>query len=82
MFSIEGIPYYTLTRENGLEVKFERLKGYSIMECKAQDSAGKICGKTMTKEEIEQDGMCQWCADNIWEEMQVVDYQWYHKDKV
>jgi len=37
--------------------------------CECQDFYGVRCGKVLTDEEFEQDGMCSYCADNVWEEM-------------
>ena len=37
------------------------------MICQCQDDNGNICGREMTKEEYEQDGMCNICADALWE---------------
>lgn len=49
--------------------------------CKCEDSSGKVCGKEMTEEEEKQDGMCWYCADNVWNEMMSTkhDYEWFHK---
>ena len=57
------------------------------MKCLCQDSAGEECGNEMTYRELTQDGMCDFCADNVWGEMRMVEgqhYTWYHpkeKDK-
>jgi len=40
-----------------------------VQKCECEDSDGVVCGRTMTNEELEQDGMCQTCADNVWSEM-------------
>lgn len=49
------------------------------MKCECQDSNGDVCGKEMTPEEVEQDGMCYACADNVWEEMHNnIDHHWEH----
>lgn len=48
--------------------------------CKCQDSGGVVCGKEMTHKEVEQDGMCQTCADHVWNEMvsESKEYSWFH----
>lgn len=52
-------------------------------KCKCQDSSGKVCGRQMTKEEKEQDGMCCHCADNVFVEMTFNDnHYWLHSDRV
>lgn len=50
------------------------------MECKCQDSNYSVCGKPMTKQEHEQDGMCGVCADHVWAEMRapIDEYVWTH----
>jgi hypothetical protein len=49
-------------------------------KCKCQDTNSDICGKVMTKQEFKQDGMCQFCADNVWAEMRSTTYKWYHRN--
>ena len=51
------------------------------MRCPCEDSNGVICGKEMTQKEVEQDGMCQSCADNVWAELMSKEgevYEWFH----
>ena len=36
------------------------------MICKCQDDNGNTCGRKMTREEHEQDGICNVCADSLW----------------
>lgn len=49
------------------------------MKCNTQDSKGNVCGKEITQEEIDQDGMCYNCADNIFIEMTSnSNYKWEH----
>lgn len=51
----------------------------SILKCECQDSAGMPCGKAMTKEEYDQDGMCTKCANHIWRELRSEGgYTWTH----
>ena len=61
------------------------------MQCLCPDSSGKLCVKEMTKEEEEQDGMCDVCACHVWEEIRHdrlslrtpnndTEYIWYHKE--
>lgn len=51
--------------------------------CNCQDSAGDICGRVMTKEENDQDGMCGHCADSVWNEMtNNALSEWKHSDRV
>ena len=52
-------------------------------KCKCQDSEGVTCGKEMTSEEVEQDGMCWKCADHVWNEMDGGDteYYWTHDSR-
>jgi hypothetical protein len=51
-----------------------------IMKCKCQDTTGTPCGQQMTRQENNQDGMCSFCADNVWAEMQapIDEYEWHH----
>ena len=50
--------------------------------CRCQDSGGHVCGKVMTKQEDKQDGMCSWCADNVWVEITSEhEYHWYHSER-
>lgn len=49
--------------------------------CVCQDSNGLVCGKEMTKQEYQQDGVCSTCADHVWTEMgSTDDYFWKHKN--
>ncbi|MCK5611597.1 hypothetical protein KAR91_57535 [Candidatus Pacearchaeota archaeon] len=49
--------------------------------CECQDSNGDICGKIMTSQEIKQDGMCYFCADNVCVEMtNNINHKWYHRE--
>ena len=51
------------------------------MNCECPDSSGKVCGKGMTTQEFEQDGMCCVCADHVWNEMSTnQSYTWHHGD--
>jgi len=53
------------------------------MKCECQDSAGHVCGKEMSKKEYRQDGMCQNCADNVWNEMTSTDHpEWFHESSL
>lgn len=53
------------------------------MKCPCKDSQGHVCGKEMTVEEVEGDGMCGFCADNVWAEMHSEEeYEWYHEGVV
>ena len=64
------------------------VKPFSVLPsniCKCQDSNGTVCNKVMSKQEFKQDGMCGFCADNVWEEMatnsdsdMLEEYKWYH----
>lgn len=45
--------------------------------CRCQDSDGVECGRDLTDKEIEQDGMCQNCGDNLWAEI-AYDITWTH----
>ncbi len=50
-----------------------------MSKCPCEDSAGKVCGKVMSKEEEEQDGMCQRCGDQVWNEMTSESHEeWHH----
>lgn len=40
----------------------------AVKVCLCEDDNGTVCGKPLTKEEFEQDGMCGACADWLWEE--------------
>lgn len=51
-----------------------------VHKCPCQDSTGKVCGKEMTSEEYEQDGMCWNCADNVWSELKGENEGWTHDD--
>ena len=54
----------------------------SSKKCLCEDSNGSVCEKIMTKREVEQDGMCSNCADNVWKEMRsFAEYKWYHVQK-
>ncbi len=54
-----------------------------VVMCKCQDSAGEVCGRIMTKEEDDQDGMCWHCADNVWNEITSNKISgWKHSDRV
>lgn len=51
--------------------------------CGCEDSYGVKCKRVMTKKEYEQDGVCSFCADNVWEEITTNNkkgYLWSHKD--
>jgi hypothetical protein len=49
------------------------------MKCQCQDSAGKVCNMPMSEEEHLQDGMCSYCADNVYEELfHDSEYHWEH----
>jgi hypothetical protein len=37
--------------------------------CKCQDMTGAVCNRKMSKVEYDQDGMCSFCADSVWEEI-------------
>jgi hypothetical protein len=53
-----------------------------MAKCKCQDSDSVVCGKVMTQAELEQDGMCSRCADNVWAELTALKnkvYRWTHK---
>jgi hypothetical protein len=51
--------------------------------CKCEDSRGVMCLKPMTKQEKKQDGMCQNCADHVWNEMTTKgDYYWENQNKL
>lgn len=47
--------------------------------CKCQDSNGVECGKEMTVLEFEQDGMCDACACNVWNELTSDCHRWVHE---
>ena len=47
-------------------------------KCNHQDSNGVVCNKKMTDDELNQDGMCSFCADNIWEEIKSGNHTWSH----
>lgn len=49
--------------------------------CKCEDSRGVKCLKPMTKQEEKQDGMCQSCADNVWEEINGRNSHWENQNK-
>ena len=51
------------------------------MKCKCQDSSGKVCGKEMTEEEYDQDGMCQNCGDELYTELTTKEYVWSRPTK-
>ena len=69
------IPDYTLNEKE----KRERSPVERGVMCECQDSNGDICGKIMTKQEIKQDGMCCFCAENVFVEMtQNNNHKWYH----
>lgn len=50
------------------------------MLCKVQDSNGVVCNKSMTQHEFEQDGMCDACACNLFNEMFGDLESWSHDD--
>ncbi len=53
------------------------------MKCLCQDSERKVCGKEMTTEEYEQDGMCDACASEVWYELIAkTPYHWTHPKEV
>ena len=41
----------------------------AVVMCKCQDSDGNVCGREMTNQEQDQDGMCWHCADSVWNEL-------------
>ena len=48
--------------------------------CKCQDSESNVCGVVMSEDEFDQDGMCDKCACNVFEEMfHNKDHQWKHE---
>lgn len=47
--------------------------------CEAVDDKGTRCENNMTAEEVEQDGMCSRCADEIWTSM-TMDVPFIMKD--
>ncbi len=52
-----------------------------MSKCQCEDSTGKACGKEMTQEEEDQDGMCQRCGDQVWNEMTSEEpYHWEHTE--
>ncbi len=54
-----------------------------VVMCGCQDSTGEVCGRVMTKKEIDQDGMCWHCADNVWADMTSNELdEWKHSDRV
>jgi len=55
----------------------------AVVVCKCQDSTGEVCGRIITKEEDDQDGMCWHCADNVWNEMTSNKLSgWNHSDRI
>ena len=35
--------------------------------CQCEDDNGVKCGRNMSREEFDQDGMCSRCADGLWD---------------
>ncbi len=55
----------------------------AVVMCKCQDSDGNVCGREMTNQEQDQDGMCWHCADSVWNELTSNDtVKWKHSDRV
>ncbi len=52
-----------------------------IERCNTQDCQGVVCGKEMTQEMLDQDGMCELCAGHVWNEMtaHTDEYYWTHE---
>lgn len=54
-----------------------------MKNCQCEDSECQVCGKEMSREELEQDGMCGYCAGNVWHEMTALEeYLWYHNKNI
>ena len=52
-----------------------------MVYCQTKDSNKVVCGKQVTKKELDQDGMCGFCAGHVWSEMIAVgEHKWSHAD--
>ena len=52
-----------------------------MTKCKCQDSNGTVCNKEMSTQELQQDGICAVCAEQVWKEIQTPlgsEYVWTH----
>ena len=61
----------------------ELIRQTDVAVCNCEDTTGDVCGRVMTKEENDQDGMCWHCAGNVWNEMTTgTNNDWKHSDRV
>jgi hypothetical protein len=71
IYSAEFAMKHTNFKDNGDgTMSISRPVPYQVdKQCQCEDSSGNICGKEMSKEEIDRDGMCGNCAGMVWNEM-------------
>jgi hypothetical protein len=58
------------------------MKDKSTHVCLCEDSFSKPHNKQMSNKEYKQDGMCNVCADHVWNEMRNENYKWGHDESM